>query len=70
MKAGQLKQLLADVPDETPIIGHPYDHTYREVRLTVAEALYEGRGRWCVDHGEDVTPEAEYGKRMTAIFVE
>jgi hypothetical protein len=67
---GDLKKLLADVPDNTPVIGHMSDHTYFPAQLVFATALYEGHGSWCQDYGQKCTPEPAYGKRMSVLIVE
>ena len=70
-RAGDLKKILADVPDNTPVIGHMYDHTYSPAQLVFATALYEGNLSWGQDGGEGSTPEGpHYGKRMPVLIVE
>lgn len=69
--AGDLKKLLADVPDGTPLIGHENDHTYFPAQIVFATALLEEGGRsWCQDYGQDLTPEPDFGKRMKVLIVE
>lgn len=69
MTVGQLKKLLAELPDNTPVLVPAPDHSYRDrVSAGAITALYAVEG-WSEDHGEDVTPEAEYGKRYTVFVV-
>lgn len=70
MNAGDLKKLLADVPDDTPVIGRENDHTYYPVWITLATALREGPGQWGEDFGEDLTPEDKFGERVPVLIVE
>lgn len=69
MRVGDLKRLLADLPDDTPLLRPAGDHGYREAAVSVGTALREGRGQWCEDHGEALTPEAVHGPRATVLIV-
>jgi len=66
---GELKALLSDVPDDVPILVNGSDHSYREVSARVGSALLERARHWTEDHGEDVTPEAECGRRFMVLIV-
>jgi hypothetical protein len=70
MRKSDILKLLADAPDDAILLVGGDDHSLRECRLVVGTALQEARNQWTEDHGEDVTPEAEYGKRINAIIVE
>lgn len=75
MNIRQLKQLLATaeergLPDTTKIVEPGSDHDFRVVDLHIASALYDVYDNtWTEDHGEDVTPEADYGKRVKVLLV-
>lgn len=69
MNAGQLKELLKDIPDNARILIPSSDHSYLEVDVEYATALYDSKTRqWTEDHGEDTTPEADYGKRLWSLI--
>jgi len=64
-------QFLAEVskmPDNALIVVPSSDHSYREAHIEESTALFDGKG-FTEDYGEDVTPEAEYGKRIPVIVV-
>lgn len=55
---------------KTVILVPGDDHSYRHCRAVVCTCLYDkSNGRINEDHGEDVTPEANYGKRLPAIII-
>jgi hypothetical protein len=68
--AGSLRKLLNNVPDETPIVVPSADHGYLPSTCIVTTALHEERNKWTEDHGEQVTPEAQYGKRVKVIVIQ
>ena len=68
----QLKELIANLPDDAQVLVPGEDHSYRAASVEATTALREGRGRhsgWTEDHGEELTPEADYGKRMQVVVV-
>lgn len=68
----QLKELIANLPDDAQVLVPGEDHSYRATRVEATTALREGSGRyggWTEDHGEELTPEADYGKRMQVVVV-
>lgn len=71
MTVGELKELLADQPDELPILIPGSDHSYYEATARVGTALLEdaSRGQWTEDYGEETTPEATYGTRLAVLIV-
>jgi len=69
MKIKQLKKLIDGLSDDTEILTSGRDHSYREPHIEVISALEERGGTWTEDYGEEVTPEAEYGKRKIVLFV-
>ena len=65
---GDLKKLLADVPDGAVLLCPASDHEYQPASVDVTTALHDAEHHcWTEDHGEDVTSEAEYGKRKPAV---
>ena len=66
----ELRALIADVPDDTPVLTPGADHGYTPGSFQLTTVLQESRRAWCEDHGEALTPEATYGKRITALVVE
>lgn len=69
MNVGQLRELIKNLPDTTPILQVSSDHSYTGVSAEVTTALH-GNGFWTEDHGEGVTPEAEYGKRFQILLIQ
>lgn len=68
--AGQLKELLAGVTDDTPILKPSSDHGFVPVSGTVESVLHDEKmDYWTEDHGEELTPERQYGKRTRAIVL-
>ena len=70
MKAKDILAMLTNADPEAVLLLSVSDHGYREVSITITTALKERRGTWCEDHGEEMTPEAQYGKRVAALVVE
>lgn len=71
MKAKDLKKLLENVDDQAVVVRSVGDHSYCECDLQPATGLYDGYSdQWSEDHGESVTPEADYGKRMAVLIVQ
>ena len=70
MTVGDLKKLLADVPDGAALLCPASDHEYQTASVDVTTALHDAEHCcWSEDHGEDVTPEADYGKRLPVVVV-
>lgn len=65
----ELKKLLETVPDGTTVVIPGEDHGYRAARFELTTGLQEAPGCWTEDHGETVTPEAEYGKRLPILVI-
>ena len=68
MTAKELREILATVPDDTPILMPAPDHSYGETSAEVGTALLD-EGVWTEDYGEETTPESEYGKRLQVIII-
>lgn len=48
MTVGELKRLLADVPDDAPILVPSFDHSYRAGMASVTNATRQpGHDQWC-----------------------
>ncbi len=71
MNIKKLKEEIADLSDDALIIAPSGDHSFRVVQACAATALYDAKLRcWSEDHGEEITPEAEYGKRIDVLIIE
>lgn len=71
MNVKELKKLLEKVDDEAIVVQTSSDHSYWECDLQPGTALYDGlNDHWTEDHGEKLTPEAEYGKRLKVLIVQ
>ena len=64
----RLLDILRDAPDGAVLVVPGHDHSYQEAGVEVTTGL-RGRHGWSEGHGEDLTPEAEYGKRLPVILV-
>lgn len=51
------------------ILSPAPDHSYQHASASVATALYDEDAGWTEDHGEDATPESEYGKRCQVVII-
>lgn len=72
MSVGELKAAIKDIPDDWPVLVPFADHQYRHIGSAspiTALRNHNVVGGWIEDHGEDVTPEAENGKRYDALFL-
>lgn len=69
MTVGELRRLIGKMPDNVPILKAGMDHSYRIVNAWDSTALRDKRGEWTEDHGEKLTPEKEYGKRLRALII-
>ena len=64
---GELRRLIQGLADDVPLVRSTSDHGYVVTNVQVATALRDRRGEFTEDHGEEITPEATYGKRMTVV---
>lgn len=69
MTVGQLRKLIEGMPDGAKVLAPTRDHSYAEPRASRGTALYDRKAGWTEDHGEESTPEAEYGKRLDVLIV-
>jgi hypothetical protein len=70
--AGDLKKLLSEVPDDALVAVPAPDHEYRaahaEHTTALKQAFPSNRGYWLTeDHGEELTPEKSFGKRIPVL---
>jgi len=70
MNIGKLKELIEGKPDSIEILIPWSDHNYASACCRITTALKQQSGLWVEDHGEEITSEAEYGKRETVLVVE
>lgn len=71
MTVKNLKALLENMDESAVLVVPTGDHSYNHAHATKTTALYDGRNRiWSEDHGEDVTPEADYGKRLPVLVIQ
>lgn len=59
MTVGQLKKLLADVPDDTPVLGPSSDHSYRPVVARIDSGMLDKKWGWSEDFRDLNPPEME-----------
>lgn len=65
-----LRKAIEGLPDDAIVVTPAFDHSYSEASVSAGTALYDKKT--CVfseDHGEEMTPEAEYGKRIPVLIV-
>ncbi len=67
---GALREATKHLPDTAIVLVPSRDHEYRPVAAEVATALFDQDSfTFTEDHGEDLTPEAEYGKRIEVVII-
>jgi hypothetical protein len=67
---GELRALIANLADETPIVTPVSDHNYCYAALTLGTALFgKDEDEITEDYGEKDTPEAEHGQRRQVLIV-
>lgn len=69
LTVGELKSTLSDLPDDMRVVLEAPDHEYADCRAIRVTALLKGRVL-NMDYGEELTPEAEYGKRINVLVME
>lgn len=67
---GDLRKLIDGKPDDMPLVRPAEDHEYRQAYAQVTTALKGRGGAYTEDHGEEVTPEAQWGKRVPVLLIE
>lgn len=68
MKASELK-IKADAAPDAVVLAPGHDHSYRDVEVELTTALYHPQHGWTEDHGEELTPEAEWGRRRQVMVI-
>ena len=66
MKALQLKKLLENVPDDTPILIPSIDHSYYEAHCRIETALYDKKMGWTEFYEN---PDKKWGVSLKAIII-
>lgn len=70
MKVKDAKKLLESCPDEAELVVSGSDHSYKRATAIKTTALFNDKYRQITeDHGEDLTPEKEYGERRVVVLV-
>lgn len=69
MTIGQLRAVLAELPDDAPVLVPGHDHSYQPGHAEPATARFLHRAGWTEDHGEDATPTIEYGPARPVLVV-
>lgn len=69
MNVKELKDLLDKIenPERVLILCPGHDHTLYPVSPDIRSVLKESTHSYTIDYGEEITPEKEYGKRMSAL---
>ncbi len=70
----ELKKFLEEsqIPDDAIIVLHGSDHSYDKADVYKETALvekYRGHTHYSEDFGEEITPEAECGKRIPILLI-
>lgn len=65
----KLREILSEMEDNAVVLIPSDDHGYRDAYAIAGSALKNQYG-YDEDHGEQFTPEAEYGKRIPAVIIE
>ena len=64
---GDLKRILADLPDNTPVLVPSLDHSYREAEATAGHALYNREhDHWSEWHS---AAYADPGEKPTRVLI-
>jgi len=70
LTVAHLRKLIEHLPDDTRVLRPASDHSYKPAEGMVGTALLESEGNhWTEDYGEEMTPEADYGKRHKVLIV-
>ena len=65
---GKLRKLIENVPDDTIVLTHGYDHSYDSVDIRLSTSLFDGV--YEEDFGEQFTPETEDKKRVQILLID
>ena len=69
MTLDEFRRLTANSPGILQIVTNGDDRSYWHADAEITTALREGRRQLTEDHGEDTTPEKEYGPREIVIVI-
>lgn len=69
MTVKKLREIISEAPEDAFVLVPGHDHSYRDAYAEVTTALKEGPFQFCEDHGEQYTPEAEYGPRVSVVII-
>lgn len=65
-----LRRIIEGLPDDTVLVVPASDHSFHEVGVCPGTALFDRKSlMWTQDCGEELTPEAEYGKRVNVLII-
>lgn len=72
LTAGMLRTMLAELPDDAPVVTSAPDHALRFATAAVTTGLYhKPSASWSEDYGEELSPEGEeFGKRFKVLRVD
>ena len=65
----ELRTLIADAPGETIVVTFGEDHSYRRVDNWCFTTGLFSESEITEDYGEEMTPEADYGKRTPVLLL-
>lgn len=67
----KLMKFLSEFEEDAVVLIPSDEHMYRYPYLQYTTALEENSsyGIYTEDHGEEFTPESEYGKRVSAVVI-
>lgn len=68
MTVRELLEVLRLAPPDAVLLIPGGDHGYTMASASVTTALKSKR-EWTEDHGEELTPEKEYGKRVAVVVI-
>lgn len=68
LNVGHLRRLIADLPDDAPVLVPAPDHSYRQPFAEVGPARL-GNDGWSEDDG-DTEPNNDLGKRYEVLIIQ
>lgn len=72
MKVKDVIKELSQADPEAYVVIHAPDHSYASVNFNGSRketGLFSRSTGWTEDYGEDITPEADYGKRLPIVVI-
>ena len=69
MNVGELKKIIADLPDDIPVLVPSADHSYLDVEIEVSTAIHSSSGfpEWSKDYGEET--KRIFDKRENVVII-